>query len=107
MPYVTWIDNYSKLHPRGVLKADRRDFSQNLWTVEARTVAFKQDELDMSINEDVETNAIIEAMPSELFDFGAIETILRKLLSPSAYKYSESQSLIKLTLYHRISHYEN
>ena len=49
-------------------------------------MAFKQDELDMSINEDVETNAIIEAMPSDLFDFGAIEKILRKLLSPSAFQ---------------------
>jgi hypothetical protein len=70
---VTWLDNYSRMFPRGVIRHNQPSFNQNLWTVEARIMSVASS-LPISLK-----NGGGSLLPTTLFDRVDIEQVFSEL----------------------------
>ena len=91
--YTTWVDNYSHVHPKSVVRCSRLDYIQQLWTVEARClISLNAGLVDLSTV--VEAGVVRPIMPPEMFsyaDISGVTDLVKK--ATSSYNYESSVSV--------------
>ena len=88
--YVTWVDNYSHVYHKTVIRCSQLDYVLQMWTVEARCLlATEAGPVDMSLRRS--DGVIVPLMPAEMFDYTDIAVVLDSVVALTAkFEYDSS-----------------